>query len=164
MNNSDRSIQVTLLHIAKAIHSTPVPTVNKRTARVGMAAYHKKLRETIKTGVYISFPVPQIPDTKPTKKKGSKHRPYIHQLSELLVTSINIAAIEFQTEIKIVSGTPMIRMNRKVKPIFKKTYDEFLKTCLIGLTGDTEVLNDYRRVKSYILRNHNEDKNFNTKK
>ena len=163
MNKVETNIITALMQISRAIHSTPVPDINKRTTRVKMAGYHKKLLTTIKIGKYKPFPAVRPPETNPQKKKRSKHRPYINQLTELLVTSISIAAIEFRTNLIISPGIPMIYIEGNYEPISKEIFNGFIKECLIGITGDTDVLADFRKIKREIFKTSFSNKNFNPK-
>lgn len=151
--NSIKERKLTLLiKICRAINSTPVPMINRKSTLYDMNDYHNDLRATIKNGDFSNKPLPDINEFISYKRKRTKYRKCTYQLTDFLITSINVAACEFKTSIKFSEGQASIEIDGKYQPISKATFNRFLRVCLVGLAGDPEVLREFIRIKSEISR------------
>ena len=140
--------------VLKSIVATPRMNLSKHSTRPDMGRYHRDLQRTISSRKYLKVDVGVLDELPIVKQKRSKHRPYVKQLSELLLTTVKLGFMHFHMKFEYENGSSTITTkttNPTTYRLSKKETNAFFRHCLVGLTGDTDVLKEYSRIKRSLL-------------
>lgn len=152
MEIQNTETKMLILHdITRAIFATPRMQLSKNTTRYHMGAYHRDLKHTISSKRYLHADLELLNDLAVPRKKRSRHRPYLKQLAELLVTSIRLACLQLRLEFIHSNQGNIIKDRNQEFHLSKKETNKLLRECLVGLTGDANVLADFDRIKRHLV-------------